>query len=85
MEPDLNIQEFILAQIMYLLSEEDKYSSKLYHYIDDIGLEPIECNPTELDLKQMNKAEFSLLKRVNFDNLDIRRAIEEECERRKTK
>jgi hypothetical protein len=75
-------KEFLLGQIMYLLGTEDKYSAKLYHYIDDMGIESVPCSASEIDLKELNKAEFGLLKRIEFEDLILRNLIEEEIERR---
>lgn len=82
MESDERV--LVLEQLMFLLSAEDNYTSKLYHYIDDMGLDPIECYIEEVDLTVLNKYEFGLLKRINFENMDIRVVIEEECNRRKS-
>lgn len=81
---ETEIRELVLGQLMYLLSQEDKYSCKIYHYIDDMGLEPIECTSIiDVDLTQLNKLEFGLLKRINIEDITFRMMVEEEEERRK--
>jgi len=75
-------KELILGQLMYLLGIEGMYNCKLYHYINDMGIDPIECEDNDIDLKELNKHEFGLLKRINFDSLTLRTIIEEEQERR---
>jgi len=71
-----------LGKLMHVLSIENKYSSKLYHYIEDLDLMPIECDTSELNLSKLNKHEFGLLKQINFDDFLLREMIEEEKTKR---
>lgn len=78
----MNLYDFTLAQIMYILSLEEKYSSKFYHYLESFIEEPIKCTPYEIDLKTLNKHDFGMLKNFRFDDFDMRELIEIETKRR---
>lgn len=65
-----------LGQLMYLLQQEDKYSSKLYRYLIDNEVEPEECEVADVDLSELNKAEFGMLKQVSFNDFLLRENIE---------
>jgi len=67
-----------LGKLMHVLEMENKYGSKMYHYLEDSGIEPEECETSELNLSILNKHEFGLLKQVSFDDFLLREVIEEE-------
>lgn len=74
-----------LSKVMYLLETENKYSSKMYHHLENIGVEPEPCDASELDLSILNKHDFGLLRQVNFDDLALCSIIETEKEKRNVK
>ncbi len=79
----MNLYDVTLAQLMYVLAEESKYSSRFYHYLEETVEEPIPCDVNDIDLTLLNKHDFGMLKCVKFEGFSIRSRIEEETERRK--
>ncbi len=71
-----------LEKLMFILDSENKYSSKMYHHIEDLGLEPVKCDVSELNFSELNKHEFGLLKQINFDDFLLREMVEEEKAKR---
>ncbi|HSH51470.1 MAG TPA: hypothetical protein VK982_07070 [Bacteroidales bacterium] len=78
------IEDVNLSILMYLLEEENKYSSKLYHYLEDNGVIPEKGTASEFDPSTLNKYEFGLLKQIYFSNLLLREIIFNESSRRRS-
>jgi hypothetical protein len=74
-----------LSKVMYLLEVENKYSSKMYQHLENLGYESSPCDASELNLSLLNKYDFGLLRQVNFDDLALRSIIETEKEKRNVK